>query len=160
MKRPKLQNVLPAALLAGGLLFNGGCATTGEFGDRTAVVVYNQKPEKIIDVSTQVFVSQGFSTISSSEEEAVYERKGTTMQNMAYGSWMEGGIWEKATLKVEPYGQGSSLLEAKIVRVSNKNDDFFAESKPMSKRARKPFQELLNKIASQLNGMPPVNDAN
>ena len=159
MKQFNLRNLLVVTGVTC-LLFTGGCATDGEFGDRTAVVIYNQEPEKIIDATTQVFSSKGFNKTSSSDTEVVFERKGTLMQNMAYGSWMEGSIWEKATLIVEPYGKGASLLEAKVDRVSNKNDEFFAETKSLSKRARKPYQEILDQIANMLSGFPAVDNGN
>jgi len=160
MKRFNLRNLLPVTAVAACLLFNGGCATTGEFGDRTVVVIYNQKTEKIIAATTGVFLSQGFVKRSETKTQAVFDREGTSMQNFAYGSWMEGNIWEKVTVSVEPYGKGANLLEAKVQRVSNKNDDFFSESKTLSKRARKPFQGMLDQIANQLGGIPMAEDAN
>lgn len=158
MKRFNLPTLLPAVAVAACLLFASGCASTGEFGDRTVVVIYNQKPERIIGATTEAFVSQGFVRTYDSDAEAVFERKGSTMQNLAYGSWMEGSIWERATLTIEPYGKGASLLEAKVERISNKNDDFFTDKKQMSKRARKPFQEMLDQIAEKLNGFPTGNN--
>ncbi|GEM_PF-2237782 len=159
MKRFNLRNLLLVAALSASLLFVGGCATPSEFGDRTVVLIHNQEPETIIETTTQVFIGNGFTKVGSTDTEGVYERRGTTMQNMAYGSWMEGAIWEKATVTVEPYGKGASLLEAKVDRISNKNDEFFAEKKAMPKRARKPFQEMLDQIATQLNGIPVTSDA-
>jgi hypothetical protein len=154
MKRFNLRDLLPTVAVAAGLMFASGCASPGEFGDRTVVVIYNQKPEAIIGATTETFVNQGFTRTYDSDDEAVFERKGTTMQNLAYGSWMEGSIWERATLTVEPYRTGASLLEAKVERISNKNDDFFTDKKQLSKRARKPFQEMLDQIAFKLNGFP------
>jgi hypothetical protein len=157
MKRFNLRNLFTAAAMVA-LMFTVGCATPGEFGDRTVVVIYNQEPEKIIEATTHKFTSVGFTTLTTDDNEGVYERTGSTMQNLAYGSWMEGSIWEKATLTVEPYGNGASLLEAKVDRISNKNDEFFMDKKALSKRQRKPFQEMLDQIATELNGFPPGED--
>jgi hypothetical protein len=159
MKRTDLFNVLPALAIVC-LFFTGGCASDGEFGDRTAVLIYNQKSETIIETTTQVFVRNGYTPVTVNDDDAVYERKGTTAQNMAYGSWMSGKVTEQATVTVEPYAKGAKLLIVKAELLSNKDDDFFREEKKMSRRARKPFQEMINQVADMLGGFPTVDNGN
>jgi len=146
-------------LAAVGLFLAPGCATDGEFGDRTAVVIYNQEPERIMEVTTRVFASRGYGEKSASDEGAVYVRAGSSMQNLAYGSWMSGKVREEATVTVEYYAPGAHMLSADVKLVENPDDEFFREDRKMSKRARVPFQEMLDEVAAILSGTPASSDA-
>lgn len=160
MKRIVIAKYLPTLFAAVWLLVSAGCASKGEFGGRTAVVIYNEQADAILDAASKEFVSKGFGVAKREKDTAVYERAGTAVQNAAYGTWMGGTMWERATVTVEPYARGAHLLAVQVSLLQNKDDEFFKEEHKMSRRARKPFQEMLDRIASDLSGVPLAPDAN
>jgi hypothetical protein len=143
---------------AGVYLLLAGCASDGEFGGRTAVVIYNEKAEDILDATARVFAKSGFSTASRTKNSAMFERTGSAMQNAAYRTWMGGKMWEQAEVTVEPYAKGAHLVWVDAKLVQNKDEEFFKHEHKMSRRARKPYQEMLNQVASDLSGVPMVSD--
>ena len=149
---------LPAALALCTLALFTGCASNDEFGGRTAVVVYNEKTEDILDATARVFINNGFTTGKRTKNSAMFERTGSAMQNAAYGTWMGGKMWEQAEVTIEPYAKGAHLVWVEARLVQNKEDEFFKNEHKMSKRARKPYQEMLNQVASDLSGVPMMSD--
>lgn len=132
-----------------------GCATNnGPFGDRTAVLILNHTPKQILDATATQFQSKGFELKSLTKREAVFERKAGSLQAMAWGGWDGKSAWERADVTVSEYGGGAYLLEADVNLIGDKGDAFFEDKKPMSHRARKPYQEILNEVQKQLQGPP------
>lgn len=133
------------------LTFAGGCATDkGPFGDRTAVLILQHKPKEILDATTAVFTAKGFEVAKTTKTEAVFERKAGTWQAMAWGGWNGMEAWERATVEVKDYGGGDYILEADVKLVNDKGDHFFEDTRALSKRARKPYQEMLDEVQKKL----------
>lgn len=133
------------------LALASGCATDkGPFGDRTAVLILQHKPKEILDATTAVFTAKGFELAKTTMTEAVFERKAGAWQAMAWGGWSGMEAWERATVSVKDYGGGDYILEADIKLVNDKGDHFFEDTRTMSKRARKPYQEMLDEVQKSL----------
>lgn len=132
-----------------------GCATSDSgFGSRTAVVINNRTPQEIKDKTLEVFREKLFDVKSSSKSEIVFERAGSAWQDVTWGSWYGGGVWERATVRIQDYGDGAYMVDAQVKLVRDNTDDFFEDSQTLGRRARKPYQELLNEVKARLNGPP------
>jgi hypothetical protein len=132
-----------------------GCASNkSEFGDRTAVMIRNRTPKEIIDSTIVVFQEKGFQVKISTKTEAIFERKGSEWQAATWGGWSGTGVWERATVRLSDYGAGAYLLEANVEIIGDKGDAFMEDSRPLPRRARKPYQEMLNDVQGRLQGPP------
>jgi hypothetical protein len=154
---PAIMSTRAIALFSGCLILclAAGCATgKGPFGDRTAVLVENRTPAKIIEASIAVFQEKQFQLRSSGRAEAVLEIKSSAWMTVTWGGWDAGGVWERAHLKVTDYGGGSYLLEVDVELIGDKGDEFFEDSRPLPQRRYEPYQELLNEIQFRLRQTP------
>ncbi|HAV60819.1 MAG TPA: hypothetical protein DCY13_00445 [Verrucomicrobiales bacterium] len=132
-----------------------GCATSDSgFGSRTAVVVNNRTPKEIMDTTLAVFREKEFEVKSSTKREVVFEKKGSTWQDVTWGGWYGDGVWERADIRIIDYGGGAYMIEAKVRLVRDRSEEFFEDSQRLGRRARKPYQELLNEVKARLEGPP------
>jgi hypothetical protein len=147
----KLFLCLAGALI--GLTF--GCATNDQpFGDRTVVLIHNRSPKEIIATTTAVFKEKSFELKSSGKTDAVFEIKGDAWESLTWGGWDGGGTWQRAHVQISDYGAGDYLVEVNVDLVSGKGDAFFEDKHPITRRARKPYQEMLNEVQKRLQAPP------
>lgn len=133
------------------VIMASGCATKDRpFGDRTAVLILHHTPKEILDASATVFASRNFEIKSVGKKDAVFERKAGSLQSLAWGGWHAGSSWERATLHVSDYGGDAFLLVAEVNVVSDKGDAFFEDKHSLSRRALKPYQEMLDEVQRNL----------
>jgi len=157
--------MLPRQLLAlasvAALIGTAGCSTTKsdgpDLGGRTAVIIQSRTKQEIMDMTVAVFREKQYQVKSAGKFEGVFERRGTTMQEAAWGGWNTGGggVWERVTVNVSTYDAGGELVEADVKLILDKGDDVFEETRDLPRRQRKPHQEMLNEVKARLQG-PPV----
>ena len=147
----KLSILLALAVSALG----SGCASNkSPYGDRTAVLIKNRAPKEIIESTITVFQEKGFEVKISTKTDAIFERKGNEWQAATWGGWSGGGVWERATVRLSDYGAGAYLLEVDVKIIGDKGDAFMEDSRPLPRRARKPYQEMLNAVQVRMQGPP------
>lgn len=154
MSQPILSRCLLIALLA----LAAGCASdTGGYGNRTAILIQNHTPKTIIDTAIAVFEEKEFTVKTSGKTELVVEQKSSAWRTVTWGGWSGDGVWERAHLRVTDYGAGAHLLEADVKMISDKGDEFFEDSQRITRRAHKPYQELLNEVQRRLAALPATS---
>ncbi|HSH17410.1 MAG TPA: hypothetical protein VLD18_15330 [Verrucomicrobiae bacterium] len=147
--------VLARSLIIAFLALAAGCASDGGgYGNRTAVLIQNHTPKEIIDTAIAVFEAKEFTVKTSGKMEVVVEQKSSGWKDVTWGGWSGDGVWERAHLRVMDYGAGAYLLEADVRMISDKGDEFFEDSQRITRRAHKPYQELLNEVQRRLAALP------
>jgi hypothetical protein len=150
--------VLARSLIIAVLALAAGCASdTGGHGNRTAVLIQNHTPKEIIDTAIVVFEEKEFTVKSSGKMEVVVEQKSSTWQELTWGAWSSDGVWERAYLRITDYGAGAYLLEADVKMIRDRGQEFFEDAQRVSRRAHKPYQELLNEVLRRLAALPATS---
>jgi len=150
----QIRKLTPSLAMALILLASGCASDKGAFGDRTAVLIHQRTPKEIVATTIDVFKEKNFELKTSSKLEVVFELKGSNWETVTWGGWDGKGVWQRATVKVIDYGAGDYLLEADVKLIGDKGDEFFEDSRNLPRRARKPYQELLNEVQARLQGPP------
>lgn len=134
-----------------GLVLATGCASNGSGSrGRTEVTIYGQELGDIRSVAIAVFQDQEFDLTGATRNELVFQRKGSTWDDVVHGTWMDDGIWERVTVSIQSEGPDIWLLEARATMVRDPDRGFFEEEKPVSRLGHKPYQNLLEEIKSRL----------
>lgn len=142
-------------ILVAVLALASGCASDGGgHGNRTAVLIQNHTPKAIIDTAIAVFEEQEFTVKSSGKLEVVVEQRSGAWQELTWGAWSSDGVWERAQLRITDYGAGAYLLAADVKMIRDRGQEFFEDAQRVSRRAHKPYQELLNEVQRRLAALP------
>lgn len=143
---------VPAVLLAAVVLLGGvSCSSTPPGGKQFAVVTLRYTDEITVRrIVEAVFSEAGYEDASFSGEWR-YERKTSTMQQLAHGGWFdEGGVRERVRLKLIPLSEGVYRLESQAMMVRNAGESFFEEEVKMTRLKSRPYQKLLDEVVKRL----------
>ncbi|MGA1236704.1 MAG: hypothetical protein ACO34E_07555 [Limisphaerales bacterium] len=143
---------VPVVILAAVLLVGGfSCSSTPSGGKQFAVVTLRYTDEITVRRTVEaVFSEAGYEDASFSAEWR-YERKTSTMQQLAHGGWFdEGGVRERVRLKLIPLSEGVYRLESQAMMVRNAGEGLFEEEVKMTRLKSRPYQKLLNEVAKRL----------
>jgi hypothetical protein len=148
-----LQNLLLwlALSLVGSLVV--GCRTheTSPTTKFASVVIRGNTPGQIENVARDVFIENGFRSAPSKSDSLVFERKGSRLDEAAYGGWMNQALWVRVKAAVFPVGEAAFRLECNAYRVEDKGTSTEAETKLWRSS---PYQKLLDQVASRLKNKP------
>lgn len=135
-------------LIWGLAVLGTACHTASKGGRHTATVVIPGKSLTAIREMTQkVFEEDGY-TGTAGVRTMVFTRPGSTLDNLAYGSWDLSSVSTRVevTFVEEPSGDYRVECDAFIVR--NAGDHVFEDSYKKSSKGK--YQKLLNQIRDRL----------
>jgi hypothetical protein len=120
-----------------------------------SVRILGHTPAQIRAATVVVFQQAGFVAARMEGEEMIFEREGSRWDQIAYGSWVEGGsVWVRARVTLVPMTDGYHRLACQAYQVRGKGDPVFEEQVRMKKNRSKDYQDLLVKVVGQLNRLP------
>jgi hypothetical protein len=131
--------------------FITGCqsAATGGSHSFASVIIENHTMDEIREVAIAVFSENFYTTKVSGPDILVFEKAGSTMDNVLYGGW-----GPDVTLRVKLYiSSASSLsyqLTAQAYMVREAGDIRIEDEQRMTKLRRGPYQKLLEQIKARL----------
>jgi hypothetical protein len=130
-----------------------GCRTAGNSpGSRFAwVVIRGNTPGQIENVTREVFVENGYLSATSRSNTMVFERKGSALDEVAYGGLINQAVWVKVTADVVPVGEAAFRLECNAYRVEDKGTPTEEETRLWRSH---PYQKLLDQVATRLKNKP------
>lgn len=145
-------SLLTTAVLLFGLL-GTGCHTTpnppAAEAVTAAVQIRGNTPGQITQMVTEVFQEHGYTQGSKRAGALVFEKPGSKLSNLAYGSWLgETPVWVRVKLSIIPSGEQQYTLRCQAYRVQDKGSSTEEELK-IGKMGNGPYQKLLEEVASR-----------
>ena len=95
----------------------------------------------------EVFESHGYKLARRDKELLVFEKKASSMNNVAYGNWTENPVWDRAKVEVEPAVDSLVRLHCTIYLIRDKGAATEEEVKALR---RSPAQKLVDEVAARL----------
>jgi hypothetical protein len=133
-------------------LLAGGCSSTKDKPESArfaAVEVVVHNTEKLRSVTADVLHEHGYKAATGSVSTLVFEKQGSSLNNLAYGNWMGTGIWSRVKISFVPVSGDVFRLEAHAFLVRNKGE-VLEEEMPVSNIHSGQYQKMLNEIAKRL----------
>ncbi len=143
--------VLLSALL---VLFGAGCgATKPASASFASVIIRGQEPEVISKTAVAVFQEDGYKA-GSAGGQLVFEKEASRMTNIAYegviGSHYGAQTLVRVKVSLVDLGAGAYRLQCQAFIVKDAGDAFFAEEQKLANVRSRPYQNLLDEVASRL----------
>jgi hypothetical protein len=136
-----------------------GCQTAARGGSSSfaSVVIENHTMDEIRKAAIAVFTGHFYHTRVSGPDILVFEKAGSTMDNVLYGGWSPD-----VTLRVKLYITSASSvsyqLSAQAFMVREAGDTRIEDEQRLTKLRRGPYQKLLEEIKARLES-PASPDA-
>jgi len=142
--------MLAAICLLG--LLAAGCKTNDkpESARFASVEIRGHSPQDIRATTVDVFREHGYKLASGSLSELVFEREGSTMNNLAYGNWMGTGITARAKISFVPVTDDLYRVECHAFLVRNKGE-VLEEEITIKHVHSGPYQKMLDEAAKRLH---------
>ena len=140
-----------------GLALGSGCASApNKTGSPrlASIISTNHTPEQIDKATEKVLGSHGYALKKRLEAKLVFEKPGTFMNNLAYGDWYGGGIWDRIAVYQKPLERDQILVDCDAWMVQEPDDPFFQKARPMGNGRRSYYQGLLDEVSHELD--PPA----
>jgi hypothetical protein len=115
-----------------------------------SVVVTNRSPEQIAAAITEVFEKHDYEAARSYGDELVFERRGTFMNDMVYGDWYSGGVWERVKIYQREVQPGETAVECDAYMIQGHGDPLFEKQRKRYKKHQHYCQRLLEEAARDL----------
>ncbi len=137
------------------LLLGAGCRT-GEPGSASfaSVVIAGKTPQAICQTTAAVFQEDGYKTSVLTLDRMVFEKEGTRGQSLAYSGVVDTHYGAVTVVRVQAelvnLGSGSYRLQCQASMVRNAGDSFFEDESRLTTLRRRPYQNLLDKVAKRL----------
>ena len=129
-----------------------GCQSAKQPGSMShaSVQVQGHPLEDIRQTTTLVFREAGYSLAAASPEEMVFDRPGSRRDATKWGGWSAEGVTMRVKVGLSRMTDGSDLLEADAYAVQNSDDEFFRTERRNIVLNRRPYQKLLDEVASRM----------
>jgi len=145
---------LMAVALAGAL---GLCATGCQSfngpppGNLASVTITNKAMADVATATAAVFAVHGFKGGQTGPGQFTYNRLGSRINNLAYGSYMfEEAVTVKVQVTLQQLTPNSILVGCKAWLVEADNDSVFEDSHKVRPIRKWPYDQLLKDIQTQL----------
>jgi hypothetical protein len=147
----KVKSLLSVAGLLG-LLLVSACQSAHEPGGTSHAVVQiqNHPLEEIQKATAEVFGAEGYAERSRSAEMMVFDRAGSRRDAAKYGGWSGEGVTMRVRVGFTALAGGNYRLQADATAVQDAGDPFFADESRAMMLNRRPYQQLLDKVATRL----------
>jgi hypothetical protein len=145
----------PRWLLLGAVcaaLVGAGCRSThsSDPDQFASVDIQDCTPMQIRLVAVQIFQAGGFQVSQAKGSNLLFEKKGSAMNNFAYGNWMEQTVWVRVKAAIVPLSETRYRLQCDAFMVRDRGGAT-EEQILLHHFQNGPYQELLDKVAQQLN---------
>ena len=129
-----------------------GCKSTEkpESAQFASVEIQGHTVEQIRSVTADVFHQHGYKAATGNLSSLVFEKEGSTMNNIAYGNWMGTGIANRAKINFVLLTGDAFRIECHAFLVRNKGE-VLEEEIPVKGIHSGVYQKMLNEIAKRLN---------
>jgi hypothetical protein len=119
-----------------------------------STVISGRTSDEIERASTAVFRAEGYSVIQAYGGDMVFEKDASRTSQIAYSS-VGGGFYgeqvkDRVKAQIVPLAGGRYRLECKAFIVRRADSEFYTEEVPLTNIRSRPYQKLLNQVASQL----------
>lgn len=144
-----------AVLLCSVLLwFVAGCgATKPASASFASVIISGQEPETITKATVAVFQEDGYSA-KAADGQLIFEKEASRMTNVAYeglvGSHYGAQTLVRVKVSLVDLGAGAHRLQCQAYIVKDASDAFFTEEQKLANMRSRPYQNLLDEVASRL----------
>lgn len=121
-----------------------------------SVEIHGSSPTQIADRILEVFRDDGYSLAQSDTDNFVFEKKASTLNNIAYGNWTETPVWVRVKVAAVPVHDDLTRIEchAFLLRDHGANTE---EEIAVSSLRSHPYQKLLNEVALRLSPHPSLD---
>jgi hypothetical protein len=149
------RNPLPIQMLLGAVcavFLGAGCRSThpSDPDQFASVDIQGCTPLQIRLATVQVFQDSGYQVSEATPAKLLFEKKGTGMNNFAYGNWMEQPVWVRVKAAIVPLSEARFRLQCDAFMVRDRGGATEEEIR-LHHYQSGPYQELLVKVAHQLN---------
>jgi len=129
-----------------------GCQSSKQPGSMShaSVQIRGRSLAEIQQTTTAVFHGEGYALGRSTSEEMVFDRPGTRRDALKWGGWSGQGVTMRVKVSMSGTLEGGYLLGATAYAVENSDDDFFRTENRTVLLDRRPYQKLLDEVASRL----------
>jgi len=149
-----------AALLAAclGLLLSAGCSSTGKTNSAgfASVVVQARTHDQVRNTTALVFREHGYQVMQNGWAKQVFEKEGTTMEKLAYGSLMDGTAWMRVKVSLYDVAADTYRLECQAFAVRGRGEALEEEVK-LTKLSRGSYVDILNERVKRLGDKPAAS---
>ncbi len=152
-KRDDWSRVFAAVAACLLVLLFAGCKTHDDkpdSADFASVEIRGHTMQQIQSVTSDVFHEHNYKATTGSLTSLVFEKEGTTMNNIAYGNWMGTGIASRVKLLFVPVTDDVFRIDCHAFLVRNKGETL-EEEIPVTHIHHKQYQKMLDEIAKRLN---------
>jgi hypothetical protein len=128
-----------------------GCRTVGKSDPAqiASVEIHGHPLPRVRDVTAEVFHEHGYEVMKRGWVDLVFEREGSSMNNIAYGNWMGSGIWVRAKVRIADISPEESRIDCEAFLLRNRGEPTEEEIK-IRKIHSHQYQKLLNEVAKRL----------
>jgi len=143
--------VLLAACLAAVAATGCRSAATQDPLRFASVVIQGQPHERVRDTTALVFLEHGYRVAKNGWADLVFEREGSAMNNIAYGTLMTGKVWIRVKASIVDGLPGTCRLDCEAFVLRNRGEALEEETR-ITKIHNHQYQEILNEIAKRVRG--------
>lgn len=126
-----------------------GCRTTVGSSGFASVEIQQHSTEEILQTTAAVFRDDGYTLRSADGGRLVFERHGSTVNRVVYGSWGNDVVLRVST-QIVPLTPASSRLQCQASMVRHAGDRVLEDEQLLANFRSAPFQSLLNETARRL----------
>jgi hypothetical protein len=142
-------------LLAGAmlLLIVNGCSTftSSSSGYLAYITIYNQPDSAILQATTNVFASHGFTGGKTGSDQCTFQRPGTLADNLAYGNPMfDEKVNLQVTVQLDHVERHATVVGCNAALVQGGADPFFADDHPVHRLGKSRYEKMLKEIQAKL----------
>jgi hypothetical protein len=148
-RRWRLAGLLAICL---GLSLCVGCSSTPKpDSDPLAYVeIHGQPHEKVADMAAQVFHDHGYTVTRNGWAHLVFEKQGSTMNDIAYGDWLDGRLWVRVKVSVVEVSPNTCRLECEAFLLRGRGHALEEEIRINKLHSHK-YHQLLKEVAKRLS---------
>ena len=139
------------------VLLVAGCKSTGtpKSSRLASVIIKGHSQVQVAQMTQQVFIENEYERALLKTADLVFEKQGTTMNNLVYGDWSGKGVWVRVKVYLRELGDPHDImLDCNTYMVQEHNNPLFEEEHKLTKMRKGPYQKLLNEVSKRLKESP------
>lgn len=135
------------------LVVGGGCASSHSTGakSRAALTIKGHPIADIILTTRQVFEDHDFQFMSAANDQMVFDRPGTRMEQVSYGSFGSEGLVIRVKVDLQELAEDQMYLRCDVFSVRDPGAAVLEDETRLVLARVKPYQELLEEVQARLD---------
>ena len=118
------------------------------------VELHGNTPGQISEAACEVFRAHGYTVARANRTQMVFEKKGSALNNLAYGSWLgDNPVFVRVKAAIVPIGEATWRLQCEGFTVQDHGSANEEELRISNLRAHT-YQKLLEEVAQRLKPKP------